>query len=297
MQSAFSLIVLIVLVFFMARLTGTPTDLYLPADASLEMREDFAERHGFNDPLIVQFGRFLANISHGDFGDSLRQSRPALTIVLEAFPTTLRLAAWTISLSLCISVVIGCVAAIRPGGVFDRVATVISLAGAAAPSFWVAIVAVMFFSVYLGWLPTSGTGGFRHWIIPVGVLMIRPVGLIAQVVRGSMIGILSSEYVKTAYAKGVRLRSIVFVHALRNAMLPVITVTGDQAVAIINGAVVIEMIFGFPGIGKLMIDAIVSRDFAVIQAVVMVAAMAIFLLNVLIDLTYVVLDPRVRYSQ
>ena len=170
-----------------------------------------------------------------------------------------------------------------------------SLIGASAPDFWVAIVAIVVFALGLGWLPTSGTGTVWHWILPVGVLFIRPFGLIVQVVRGSMITALSSAYVKTARAKGVRSRPIIFVHALRNAMLPVITVIGDQAAALLNGAVVVETIFGFPGVGKLMIDAILQRDFNVVLAAIMVTALAIFVMNLLIDLAYSALDPRIRH--
>ena len=181
------------------------------------------------------------------------------------------------------------------GGIFDRMATFFSLVGASAPDFWLAIVAIVIFAVNLHWLPTSGTGSVAHWILPVSVLFIRPFGLILQVVRGSMINVLSSAYVKTARAKGVRSRSIIFVHGLRNAMLPVITVIGDQAASILNGAVVVETVFGFPGIGKLMIDSILLRDFAVVLAVIMVSALAIFIMNLLIDLAYALLDPRIRY--
>jgi peptide/nickel transport system permease protein len=148
----------------------------------------------------------------------------------------------------------------------------------------------------LGWLPTSGTGSLWHWIMPIGVLLIRPFGLLVQVVRGAMISALSSAYVKTARAKGVRERSVIFVHALRNATLPVITVAGDQAAGIVNGAVIVESVFGFPGVGKLMIDAITQRDFAIIQAAILVTAIAIFVMNIVIDLAYAVLDPRIRYQ-
>ena len=171
----------------------------------------------------------------------------------------------------------------------------ISLAAASAPDFWLAVMAIFVFAVGLGWVPTSGTGSPAHWILPVAILFVRPFGLILQVVRGSMIGALSSAYVKTAQAKGVRQRTIVFVHALRNAMLPVITVAGDQAAALLNGAVVVETIFGFPGIGKLMIDSILQRDFTVIMAAIMITALAIFLMNLLIDIAYALLDPRIRY--
>ncbi|HTH29241.1 MAG TPA: ABC transporter permease [Sphingobium sp.] len=293
--SGVSLVGLVVLVFFLSRLTGDPTDLYLPLDASVEMREQFRQMHGFNDPLVVQFGRYVADLVQLDFGQSLRQARPAMEVVLEAFSWTLWLALITMSCVTAAAIVIGALAAFRVGGVFDRIATFFSLIGASAPDFWLAIVAIVIFAVNLHWLPTSGTGSPLHWILPVSVLFIRPFGLILQVVRGSMINVLSSAYVKTARAKGVRTPRIIFVHGLRNAMLPVITVIGDQAAAILNGAVVVETVFGFPGIGKLMIDSILLRDFAVVLAVIMVSALAIFLMNLLIDLAYALLDPRIRY--
>jgi peptide/nickel transport system permease protein len=173
---------------------------------------------------------------------------------------------------------------------------VLSLAGASAPDFWIALIGILVFAVALGWLPTSGTGTPWHWVLPIAVLFVRPFGLLVQVVRGSMIGALSSAYVKTARAKGVRERAVIFVHALRNGMLPVITVAGDQAAGIINGAVIVETVFGFPGVGKLMIDAISHRDFAVIQAAIMVTAVAIFVMNIVIDIAYAVLDPRIRHA-
>ena len=295
LSSFVSLVLLLVMVFFLSRLTGDPAALFLPIDATPEMVEQFRELHGLNDPIIVQFGRYVWDVLHLDFGDSLRQARPAIEVVSQAFVWTLWLAVITMTLVATAAIVIGSLAAFRVGGVFDRVATFFSLIGASAPDFWVAIVAIVVFAVNLHWLPTSGTGSAAHWVLPVAVLFIRPFGLILQVVRGSMISVLSSAYVKTARAKGVRTRPIIFVHGLRNAMLPVITVIGDQAASILNGAVVVETIFGFPGIGKLMIDSILLRDFSVVLAAIMVSALAIFLLNLLIDIAYALLDPRIRY--
>ncbi len=293
--SAISLVGLIVLVFFLSRLTGDPTSLYLPIDASLESREQFRKIHGLDQPLIVQFGKFVQDVLRLDFGDSIRRARPALDVVLEAFKWTLVLALITMTLVTVLAVIVGSLAAFRIGGWFDRLATFFSLIGAAAPDFWIAIVAIVLFAVTLGWLPTSGTETPWHWILPIAVLFIRPFGLIVQVVRGSMMTALSSAYVKTARAKGVKPLSIIFVHALRNAMLPVITVVGDQAASLLNGAVVVETIFGFPGVGKLMIDSILQRDFSVVLAAIMVTALAIFVMNILIDIAYALLDPRIRY--
>ena len=294
-SSAISLLLLVVAVFFLSRLTGDPTDLYLPIDASQEARDNFRELHGLNDPLILQFGRYLGDLVQLDFGDSIRRARPALEVVLEAFVWTLQLALITMAIVSAAAIVLGSLAAFRVGGIFDRIATFFSLIGAAAPDFWIAIVAIVIFSLHLGWLPTSGTGSVWHWVLPIAVLFIRPFGLILQVVRGSMINALSSAYVKTARAKGVTPRKTIFVHGLRNGMLPVVTVIGDQAAGMLNGAVVVESIFGFPGVGKLMIDSILQRDFAVVLASIMVTAFAIFLMNILIDLAYAALDPRIRY--
>ncbi len=286
---------LVIIVFFLSRLTGDPTSLYLPVDASQESRDQFRVIHGLNDPILVQFGRYMGDLVRLDFGMSIRRAEPAIDSVLRGFKWTLQLAFITMTLVTVMAIVVGSLAAFRVGGVFDRIATFCSLIAASAPDFWIAIVAIVVFSVNLGWVPTSGTGTPWHWILPVSVLFIRPFGLILQVVRGSMITALGSAYVKTARAKGVGDRSIIFVHALRNALLPVITVIGDQAAGLLNGAVIVETIFGFPGVGKVMIDAILQRDFAVVLAAIMVTAFAIFVMNLLIDILYAVLDPRIRY--
>lgn len=293
-HSLVALVALLVLVFFLSRLTGDPTNLFLPMDASLEDRQAFAERHGFNDPVLVQFGNYVLDLARLDFGMSLFQGRPAIDAVLSAFPVTLKLALVTMLLALGLSVVIGSIAAWRPGGIFDRIASLLSIMGASAPDFWIAIVGILFFSATLGLLPTSGMGGPLHWIMPVGVLLLRPLGLLTQVVRASMIGVLNSAYVKTARAKGAGRNRVVFVHGVRNVMLSVITVAGDQAATLVNGAVIVETVFGWPGIGNLMISAINQRDFAVLQAAILVTALAIFLMNILIDIAYSRLDPRIR---
>jgi len=293
--SAVSLILLIILVFFLVRLTGDPASLFLPVDASEEAREKFRELNGLNDPILVQFFRYIGDLAQLDFGTSMRRAEPAIDAVLRGFKWTLQLAAITIALVTCLSIIIGSLAAFRAGGIFDRIVTFFSLIGASAPDFCIAIVAIVIFSVNLGWLPTSGTGSIWHWIMPISVLFIRPFGLILQVVRGSMLSVLSSGYIKTARAKGVKDTVIIFVHGLRNAMLPVITVIGDQAAGLLNGAVIVETIFGFPGVGKLMIDSILQRDFAVVLASIIVTAVAIFIMNILIDILYAILDPRIRY--
>ena len=296
LSSLLAIIGLFIMVFFLARLTGDPGHLYLPIDAPLEVRKEFSEKHGFNDPIYIQFSRFVIDLANGDFGDSLRKQRPAIDVVLEALPVTLSLAAVSMFIALIGAILIGSLAAYRPNGVFDRISRVVSLTAASAPDFWVAITAILIFSVSLRWLPTSGVGGLPYWIMPIGILLIRPLGLLVQVVRGSMITALSSDYVKTARAKGVREKVVIFKHGLRNGLLPVITVAGDQAAAIANGAVIVETIFGWPGIGKLMIDSILQRDFAVVQASILITAIVILSINIIIDIAYAVLDPRIRHK-
>lgn len=284
---------LLILVFLMARLTGDPAVLYLPDTATEAMRDQFREVNGFNDPILVQLYNYILNALQLDFGMSLRRNVPAMQAVLEAFPWTLRLAGVTVFLAMIIAMTVGPLAAYKPGSIFDRLASVLSLAAASMPDFWLAIIGILFFAVTLGILPTSGVGGPVYWILPVGVLMFRITGTTTQVVRGSMISSLASPYVKAAKAKGMPDHRILFVHALRNSVIAAVTVAGDQTRGLINGAVIVETVFGWPGVGKLMIDAISQRDFAVLQAAVLATAAAIFLLNIVLDLIYNVLDPRI----
>jgi peptide/nickel transport system permease protein len=192
------------------------------------------------------------------------------------------------------AVVVGSLAAYRPNSFADRVASLTSMTAASVPDFWFAIMGVLVFAVTLGWLPTSGTTGAAAWVLPVATLLIRPFGVLVQVVRGAMVTALSAPYVKVARSKGASEKRVIFGHALRNAAAPGLTVAGDLTVGLVNGAVVVETVFGWPGIGKLMIDSILQRDFAVLQAAVLVTAVTIFALNILIDLGYALLDARVR---
>ncbi|MFD6170051.1 ABC transporter permease [Streptomyces coeruleorubidus] len=293
-SSVVPLLVVVLGVFFLARLTGDPANLYLPLSATPEMRAEFAARNGLDDPLITQFGDYLAQVVHLDFGESLRTAQPAGEAVLRAFPATLQLAGWTMLLAIVGAVVIGSLAAYRPNSATDRIASFLSSTAASVPDFWIAIMGVLVFAVTLGWLPTSGTSGAPAWVLPVATLLIRPFGVLVQVVRGAMVSALSAPYVKVARAKGASELRVVFGHALRNAAAPALTVAGDLAVGLVNGAVVVETIFGWPGIGKLMIDSVLQRDFAVLQAAVLLTALAIFALNILVDLSHALLDPRVR---
>lgn len=295
-QSFFVVLGVVILVFILARLTGDPAVLYLPLLAPEELREAFREAHGLNQPIIVQLGRFLWDVAHLDFGDSMWQHRPAMSVVLSRLPLTLELAAVTIVASMILAFVLGSLSAFRPLSIVDRATTFVSLIGVTVPSFWLGLMLIFVFAVNFDWLPTSGTGGLRYLILPGIALAWPPLGHMAQVVRCSLIEQLSAPYVATARAKGLRERVVLFKHVARNALIPVLTVAGQDFIGLANGAVIVETVFGWPGIGKLMIDAIERRDFAVIQAVVFVVAVMVVALNLLLDFAYAAVDPRIRYD-
>ncbi|MEO5319214.1 ABC transporter permease [Arthrobacter sp. CC3] len=293
-SSALPLVVVIVGVFALARMTGNPASLYLPLNATQQMRDDFTARNGLDQPLLVQMADYFGGVLRLDFGQSLRTGQDAAAMALRAFPATLQLAATTMVLAVLLALVVGCWAALKPNGIADRISSFVSMAAASIPDFWLAIVGIWVFAITLGWLPTSGVSGAGAWVLPIATLLLRPFGVLVQIVRGSMVSALSEPYIKLARSRGAGQLRVVTHHALRNAAAPALTVAGDLTVGLVNGAVVVETIFGWPGIGKLMIDSILQRDFAVLQAAVLLTAVAIFALNILIDMGYALLDARVR---
>ena len=293
-SSALPLVVVIVGVFALARMTGNPASLYLPLNATQQMRDDFTARNGLDQPLLVQMADYFGGVLRLDFGQSLRTGQDASAMALRGFPATLQLAATTLVLAVLLALVVGCWAALKPNGIADRISSFVSMAAASIPDFWLAIVGIWVFAITLGWLPTSGVSGAGAWVLPIATLLLRPFGVLVQIVRGSMVSALSEPYIKLARSRGAGELRVVTHHALRNAAAPALTVAGDLTVGLVNGAVVVETIFGWPGIGKLMIDSILQRDFAVLQAAVLLTAVAIFALNILIDMGYALLDARVR---
>jgi len=285
-----------VVVFFMTHLVGDPVDLMLRPEATEEQRQALRERLGLNDPILVQFGRFVSGAVRGDFGESIWQRVPALPVVLDRLPATLYLATATLLLAVPLSILLGIISAIRPGSIVDRIVTVVSLGGVSTADFWLGLMLILLFAVRLGWLPTSGYGGFQFVILPALALAFRPLGRISQVVRSAMLDQFSQPYVITARAKGLTERVVVYLHTLKNAAIPVATLVGDEAASLLNGAVVIETVFGWPGVGILLIQAIERRDLPLIEASVIVIAVMIVTVNLVIDLTYSFLDPRVRYG-
>ncbi len=275
---------------------GDPARLMLRPEATEEQVQALRESMGLNDPMHVQFGRFISDLARGDFGDSLWQRVPALPIVLERVPATLYLAGVTLVIAFPLAVLLGIISAVRPRSIWDRIVTIVSLGGVSTADFWIGLMLILFFAVQLGWLPTSGYGGLQYVVLPAIALSLRPMGRISQVVRSAMLDEMSKQYMVTARAKGLRERTVVTAHALKNAFIPVITLGGDEAAALLNGAVVIETLFGWPGVGILLIQAIERRDLPLIEASVLTIAVMIVTVNLLVDLTYALLDPRVRYS-
>ena len=295
LSSAIPLLVVLLGVFLLARLTGDPTALYLPESATPAQRAEFASVNGLDQPIWKQLLDYLGGVVRLDLGTSLRTEESAAEMALRAFPVTLSLAVVTMVLAVLGAIVVGSWAAYRPNSMADRVSSFLSMTTASVPDFWFAITGVWILAVVLGVLPTSGTdNGVLSWVLPIATLMIRPLGVLTQVVRGAMVSALSAPYVRLARSKGADSRRVVTHHALRNASAPVLTVAGDLAVSLVNGAVIVETIFGWPGIGKLMIDAILQRDFAVLQAAVLLTAVTIFAMNIAIDIGYALLDARVR---
>ncbi len=286
---------LIVIVFFVLNMLGDPARLMLSPEASQEQYQALRSQLGLDDPLYVQFGRFLAGLARGDFGLSLWQNVPALQLVLDRLPNTLYLTAATMVIAVPLAVGLGVAAALRPGSSVDRAITVVSLGGISVANFWLGLMLILFFSVQLKWLPTSGIGGVSFVILPALALALRPMGRIGQLTRSTLLEEMNKLYVNTARSKGLSEQTVIWGHALRNAALPIITLTGDELAGLLNGAVVIETIFAWPGLGSLLIEGIDHRDLPLVQASLFVVAVTVVLLNLLVDLSYALLDPRVRY--
>ncbi len=288
------IIALVAIVFLVTSAIGDPARLMLRPEATEEQAEELRVRLGLSDPLPERFARYMGDALRGDFGESLWQRVPAMEIVLERLPKTLYLIGVTLLIALPLAGVLGVLSALRPGSLFDRVATLIGLAGVSIADFWLGLMLIFFFAVELDWLPTSGYGDVSYVILPAIALSARPMGRMSQVIRESLSGQLKQLYVSTARAKGLRERTVIGAHAMRNAAIPVVTIAADEIAALLTGAVAIETIFGWPGLGSLLIQAIERRDLPLIVASVVVIASIIVLINFIVDLLYAVIDPRVR---
>ena len=283
-----------IIVFLSLFLTGDPAALMMPPDASRAEIAAFREAMGFDDPFWLQYGRFLVGLLQGDLGTSLRFHRPALELVFERLPATALLAVTALAWSTLAGFIFGVVGAVKRDGWIDFLVRLIALSGQAIPVFWLALLLILFFSLRLRWLPTGGMGGIEHMILPAVSLGAYYMSAVTRLVRASLIEALSQDYVRTARAKGLSERRVIIRHALRNALIPVVTVQGMYFAALLGGALITEIIFAWPGIGRLAVQAIQNRDFPLVQAVVLLAAFVFVVANLLVDIAYAILNPRIE---
>jgi len=284
-------------VFFLMRLGGDPVLLFLPMDIQAKDVNEIRQRLGFNDPLAVQYSRFMAGALHGDFGESLRYRRDAFGLVLERLPATLLLAGSAIVLTLVVAIPLGVMTAVRRDTLVDHVGTLATVLGQATPGFWLGLMMIYLFAVQLRWLPTGGYGTLAQLIMPSVVLAAFFSARVARLTRSAVLEVLGEEYVKTARAKGLGEVRVIGKHTLRNAAIPILTLAGLEAGQLLGGAVVTETIFAWPGLGRLTVQALLNRDFPVVMAAVSFTSVVYTLMNLAVDLAYGWLDPRVRVQR
>jgi peptide/nickel transport system permease protein len=295
--SLISLFLLSVTIFLLVRITGDPAVLLVEPGASKADLDAIRKQFGLDQPLVIQYVHFMASLFRGDFGQSFYYRTPVLELYLSRLPNSLLLAACAMGLSLLIGIPTGIIAAVRVNRWWDSVGKIFALLGLSLPSFWVGLVMILFFSVYLGWLPSSGSGTPLHVIMPAFALGWYFAAAHMRLTRSSMLEVLGSEYVKLARLKGLPEALVIAKHAFKNALIPVLTLAGINLVIMVNVAVVVETVFAWPGIGRLLYEGITFRDFPVVQATVILGGGMIVVVNLLVDILYAVIDPRIRYER
>jgi len=296
LQSLIALAMLSVVVFVLARATGDPLHMILPMNASEEDYVNARKYLGLDRPYVEQYLSFVGRAVTGDFGNSIRARRPVIELLQERLPNSLKLAAFAMVVSLAIAFPLGVMAAVRKGTGVDRAAQIVAILGQSLPTFWVAIVLVEFVAGRLQWLPAGGADGLASYVLPGFTLGWFVVAGMMRLLRSGMLEVLDSEYVKLARLKGVAELKVVWVHALKNALIPVVTFAGIYFAILVTTAVVVETVFAWPGLGRLAYDGITSRDFPVIQAVVLTTAVIVAAVNLAVDCLYALIDPRLRYG-
>jgi peptide/nickel transport system permease protein len=296
LQTIFVLLGVSVLSFGTLFLSGDPTMLMASETWNAEQINTFRHQMGFDRPWYIQYADFLGKAVHGDFGVSLRQQQPTFGLIADRLPATLQLAGAAMAIAVCIGVPLGVAAATRRNSIWDNLLMLAGLLGQSLPVFWLGLLMIMIFAVGLGWFPVAGTGGPQHLILPALTLGLFSTAYIARMTRSSMLEVLGREFVRTAHAKGLALRNVVLKHALRNALIPLITVIGLQFGALLGGAVITETIFAWPGVGRLTIQAIQTKDLPLVQACVLLLAVIFVVANLLVDVVYAYLDPRIRLT-
>ena len=292
--SLLSMFLLSLVIFLFVRVTGDPVSLLVEPGASPEDIENMRRQFGLDQPLWVQYWHFMASLATGDLGQSFYYRTPVLELYFQRLPNSLLLASVAMSLSLLIGIPSGILAAVRVDGFWDSAGKIFALLGLSLPSFWVGLVLILFFSVYLGWLPSSGSGTPLHLLMPAFTLGWYFAAAHMRLTRSSMLEVLGSEYIKLARLKGLPEALVIGKHALKNALIPVITLAGINLVVMINVAVVVETVFAWPGIGRLLYEGITFRDFPIVQGVVLIGGAMIVLVNLFVDILYAFIDPRIR---
>jgi len=283
--------------FLLVSLSGDPAFILLPPDAGVEQRAAFRHLYGLDRPLPVQYASYVSHVARGDFGRSFAFGRPAIEVVLERVPATLLLTATAVALGVAIGIPAGVVAAVRAGTLGDRAVMAMVLLGQSVPTFWLGLLMIRIFAVNLRWLPVSGYGGALNLVMPALALGLYLAALLARLTRSEMLEALAQDYVRTARAKGLSERAVTVVHALKNALLPIVTLIGLQLGALLGGAVVTETVFAWPGVGTLILDAILRKDYPVLLAAVELVAAGFIVINMSLDLLYGYLDPRLRLAR
>ena len=297
MRSLLVLLAVSLTVFILVRMIpGDPVRLMVSIEATDEDVERFRQQLGYDKPIYHQYFIYLKNIVKGDLGTSLRARRPVMELIIERMPATIELALAATIISVLIAVPLGTMAAYIRGTVFDRMFMFLTMIGQSMPIFWLGILLIILFSVQLGWLPTSGRGSFSQLILPSLTLSTFFMALIARMTRSSVLEVLGQPYILTAVAKGLKDHVILFVHTIRNALIPVVTVLGLQVGSLLGGSVITETIFAWPGVGRLAVSAIYNRDYPLIQGTVLISAAIFVIVNLIVDLSYLILDPKIKYQ-
>ena len=286
-HTAYVIVGISMISFFFIHLSGDPVMLMLPGDASDHEIEELREQLGFNDPLHVQYARFAVNAVQGDFGESLYYHVPVMELIIERLPASLELAFSAMIFALVLAIPLGILSAVKRGSMLDMGSMFGALIGISMPHFWLGIMMMLLFSIHLGWLPTSGRGSFAHLIMPSISLGLSLMAMFARLTRSVMLEILSLDYIRTARAKGLKEQVIIYKHALKNALIPLVTVAGMQFGFLIGGTVIIETVFAWPGLGRLVIQAIFGRDYPLVQGIVFVFSIIFVGINLQIGRAHV----------
>jgi peptide/nickel transport system permease protein len=283
-------------VFALIHVSGDPVALMLPPEATREEIDEMRTALGFDKPLYVQYWIFISGAARGDFGESVRWQRPCIELFLERFPNTLLLGTASMLWALLIGLTVGILSAVNVGRWFDNFGKIIALLGQALPVFWLGLMLMLLFSVKLRWLPTSGTGGLQYLVLPSVTLGALFAAAITRLTRSTMLDVMDSEYIKMARIVGVRGTTVVIKQAFKNAMIPVLTMAALNFIVLINGTVITETIFNWPGVGRLIVQAIFARDYPVVQTILLIASSLFVFTNLFVDILYAYIDPRIRYQ-